>query len=174
MFDPNKKTNFSRCSCFDLPPCQELRPLDSSPRQSSPFEDGCTARLAFWSTLLGKSSIPSSWAAALIGIHWASEEGRKTHSTLINTWPHYLSHVVESRRGKFYTALLSGGMEPRALMFISLCVWNLKSVYICSSCGCVWVCESVLRVHWCGCMFQHAPGCVGDYPPLMSGFNKKL
>lgn len=143
MFDPNKKTNFSRRSCFDLPPCQELRPLDSSPRQSSPFEDGCTARLAFWSALLGKSSAPPSWVAALIGIHRVSVEGRKTHSTLINTWPHYLSHVVESRWGKFYTALLSGGAGPDGFdVHSSVCLkFEISSVCVseCVACALMWL-----------------------------------
>lgn len=153
---------------FWFAPCQELRPLDSSPRQSSPFEDGSTARLAFWSALLGKSSVPPSWAAALIGIHRTSAEGRKTHSTLINTWPHYLSHAAESRWGKFYTTLLSGvGGELVAWVLMWTTSWE-KFQYIFVPHATVWC------VHWCGCVFQHAPGCVGDYPPLMSGFNKEL
>lgn len=78
----------------------------------------------------------------------------ETHSTLINTWPHYLSHVVESRWGKFNTRLLSWGMVWWAFMcaWICVCVWDLIQsrlyMYVCS-------CSRVLA-SVCGYMFPHA------------------
>lgn len=37
---------------------------------------------------------------------WGVSRRKETHSTLINTWPHYRSHVAELRWGKFNTDLL--------------------------------------------------------------------
>lgn len=35
-----------------------------------------------------------------LGFTGRRQTGEETHSTLINTWPHYLSRVAESRKGK--------------------------------------------------------------------------
>ena len=85
---------------FRFATCQALRPLERGPRQSSPFEDRGAASLAFWSAPLGKST---AWRVQGRGLAWDSGGvGRRgeTHSTLINTWPHYLSHVAGSHWGK--------------------------------------------------------------------------
>lgn len=95
------------------------------------------------------------------------------HSTLINTWPHYLSHVAESHWGKFNTALLSWGMVVFACMDESL--WfsspyvNIKSfarVYLLYLCVCLSVCEhtcifSCLLVCVCVSLRVWARLCVG-------------
>lgn len=80
----------------------------------------------------------------------------ETHSTLINTWPHYLSHVAKFQWGIFNTALLSWGMVEVSTWF---CVWNL----------CIYVWRSELMcfvlVYLCGwfCLYMWICGCVCLY-----------
>lgn len=149
-FERDKKTNFSPRSCFDLPHAKNSALWTLSVGKAVPLRPVAEPDWPFEVALLGKSSAPPSWAAALIGIHRASAEGRKTHSTLINTWPHYLSHVAESRWGKFYTTLLSrggGGGGTGGFNVHRSVRLKFESVDICSSCGCV----------VCALMWLHVP-----------------
>lgn len=110
--------------CFAT--CQALRPLERRPRQNGPFEDCGSASLAFWSALPGESAAASIQGRSL---DWDSRGvGRRgeMHSTLINTWSHYLSHVAESHWGKFNTALLSRGMVAAD----HVCVSNLLCLHL--------------------------------------------
>lgn len=52
----------------------------------------------------------------------------ETHSTLINTWPHYQSHVAESHWGRFNTTLLSWALKVGFHVFVWVCHWRCVCV----------------------------------------------
>ncbi len=103
--------------------CQELRPSVRSP----------SPKQSLWGLQRSQSGLLkyTAWQINRVAIQgrsldWDSQGvGRRgeTHSTLINTWPHYLSHVAESHWGKFNTALLSLRGETGGGLFISACAF---------------------------------------------------
>lgn len=136
--DQNKNTNFSRRSCFDLPHAKHSALWNVALAKTVPLRTPVQPVWAFEVHCLANQPRRDP---ALIGIHGASVDEGETHSTLINTWPHYLSHVAESHWGKFNTALLSWGMVSS----FHVCVHGL--------CVYVWRTESKSFVHLY--LFEH-------------------
>lgn len=134
------QTSPSACVC-DLPHAKNSAlwnaalakavPLRTAAQPVWPFEVLCLANQP------RRDPGPQPW----LGFKGRRQMRGETHSTLINTWPHYLSHVAaESHRGKFNTALLSWGMVRRDFMcvYIGFVCRNLNDSHL-YVCICVYV-----------------------------------
>lgn len=91
---------------------------------------------------------------------WGVSKREETHSTLINTWPHYLSHVAELHWGKFNTDLLRKvfNLDFHLYMHLIMCMkclsWCLKPLikydfYVCICCYCGYVTCVFLHLFLC-------------------------